>query len=398
MQQKLTNQPQSDQKNENKARLPVPSKETVGISSEIEWSGGLPGAQESCSIGSQAAMLADRRFQTAQRQAVATEIGQVQGNTHLWKVVGKVPAQFVPIHQALPPGRVARLVPYNVETTEGRRTDPEQASGVLPFAEGGWDGAAIGRALTQLSPVAPRNADQRCIETSFLVALVQQGPGAVRNMIENYLSRYRLGLSQAATPERIKRWYRRSIRNLSPLLGRIDDQTLSYEDLSTLLTEMYDVYGIPEGGTPRVVEESMLRREGYQAQRLNLINVTQDQAAAEAQALLPGEFLSCAVEATREGTGMVDHTIQIGRHPVTGNLYLYDPWPVAGDQMIECSEDLSEIQHYFLNPAEAEEGTEEAGGEGEEEAEEGATFEMFTPRTFVIRDKYSPPPEEEAEE
>src|SRR5262245_17626911 len=57
---------------------------------------------------------------------------------------------------------IERLVEYNDVETDGRFTDPEQADGVLPFTEDGWDGMQIGRRLTQLNTAAPRDDDQRC--------------------------------------------------------------------------------------------------------------------------------------------------------------------------------------------------------------------------------------------
>ncbi len=81
------------------------------------------------------------------------------------------------------------------------------------------------------------------LATNALQMLGLRAAGAVRDMIGNYLDRYRVGLGQAATPPRIQQWYRRSIRNLTPLLARIDSQTLTYQDLSTILREMYSVYG-----------------------------------------------------------------------------------------------------------------------------------------------------------
>lgn len=362
----------------------------------------VPGVGDS-STETQAAWLSNSPLQSAQRQALVSQIGRTQGNRHLQMVMASLaePATGVRNSKVLPRNRIARLVPYNESETDARFADPELATGVVPFTEDGWDGMQIGRRLTQLNPAAPRSDAQRCVQTSFLVALVQRGPGALRDMIENYLGRYRLGLRQASTPEQIKRWYRRSIRRMEPLPGKIDDQTLTYDDLSTILTEMYDVYGSRGGGTSLVAEMSMLRREGYQATALNLGNVTQEQAVAQAQALLPGEFLSCGVEVSERGTGPVGHAVHISRHPETEALYFYDPWPVRGDQLIECSEDLTEIEHYFLNPLEPEEGegeeTEEEGTE-EEPEEEGFTIQVFETRTFSIDAKYSPPAEEAEEE
>jgi len=281
-----------------------------------------------------------------------------------------------PVTETRPGDWIARLVEYNEDVKGGRFTDPEQAKGRLPFTKDGWDGKEIARKLSQLNNATTSDDNVRCVQTSFLVALVQRGPGAVRTMIENYLRRYRVGLRQASTPARIKRWYKRSISNLKPLLAKIDAQTLTYGDLSTILTEMYDVYG--SNGTSAAAELSMPKREGYKAVGIYSKNVTRKKAAAEAKKLKKGEFLSCGVHCSKEGYQPAGHAVHIGRHP-DGTLYFYDPWPVKGDQMIELSEDLKEIEHYFVNPLQL------PGLFG------FPPVEIKIPRTFDIDIKFSPP-------
>ena len=288
--------------------------------------------------------------------------------------------------------QIFRYVEYNDETIGGRFTDPEQASGTLPFDETGWDGAEIGRNLSQLDTAVAKNDNVRCVETAFLVSMVQRGPGAVREMIENYLGRCRLGLSQASTPEDIKHWYQRSLRNLEPLPEKIDNQTLPYDDLSTMLTEMYKVYGSGSGGTEEGVESNMMRREGYRVASVGKTDVTQEQAAAEAQALLPGESLACSVECSRAGTDPVNHRITLGRYPDEGgSLYLYDPWPVIGDQMVDVDEDLDLVDFYFTN---VDSETTEVGENSDNEGGAMMTVETIIARHFDVDLKYSPPAEQ----
>jgi hypothetical protein len=293
--------------------------------------------------------------------------------------------------QAASMDQVFRYVEYNEEVEGGRFTDPEQASGTLPFNETGWDGDEILRSFSQLNTAVAHNDNVRCVEAAFLASMMLRGPGAVREMIENYLARYRLGLSQASTPEDIKRWYRRSIVNMEPLPGKIDDKTLEYEDLSTLMTEMYSVYGQGSGGTFEGPESNMMRREGYTVTGIHKAHATQAETAAEAQALAPGESLACAVDVHRAGTGELNHRITIGRKPGEGGtLYLYDPWPVIGDQMVDTDENLDAIAFYFTN---VDSTTEDTGEETETGEPETMTIETTTARNFEIDLKYSPPAE-----
>ena len=291
--------------------------------------------------------------------------------------------------QAAPENQVFRYVEYNEEVEGGRFTDPEQASGALPFNETGWDGDEILRSFSQLNTGVAHNDNVRCVEAAFLASMILRGPGAIREMIENYLSRYRLGLSQASTPEDIKRWYRRSIVNMEPLPGKIDSKSMEYEDLSTLMTEMYSVYGQGSGGTFEGPEANMMRREGYTVTTIHTAHATQEQAAAQAQALAPGESLACSVDVHRAGTGELNHRITIGRKPGEGGtLYLYDPWPVIGDQMVDTDENLDAVSFYFTN---VDTTTEDTGEDTESGQPATITVETITARNFEIDLKYSPP-------
>ncbi len=361
----------------------------------------MPGERQSAR--SQAEKCAQRRGQGAvagHPQPPATLQGAI-GNRAMARLL------------AMPAGRVSRLVEYNDQVVGGRFTDPEQAAGILPFNDKGWDGLEIARKLSQLDTAVSSDDSVRCDETSFLVALVQRGPDAVRSMVENYLGRYRVGLARAGTPERIKRWYRRAVRNLAPLLAKFDAKTLTYGDLSTIMTEMFRVYGetstdasgAQDKGTFTNVEQNMAAREGYKVSAINQDKVTREQAAALAKALQPGEFLSCMVECSRQGTQQVNHYVQIGRHPGLGKLYFYDPWPVRGDQMLLCDDDLTQVEHYFTNPVEQEIDVGHLGRDaldlirhhfpGMIRGKEGEGLKLDTGirilRSFFVHAKYTPP-------
>ena len=175
----------------------------------------------------------------------------------------------------------------------------------------------------------------------------------------------------------------------------------------------------------------MLRREGYTVQDLGNTNVTQDQAAAAAATLQPGEMLACGVDASPLGTGASGHRVHIGAFPDTGGLYFYDPWPVRGDQMIELDGALNNIRAWFFNepgegpaptelsfeddvitasgPSEAAPATETGETAAEEAPAETLEWETLTfsggestpeepvRRTFELVARYTPPAPTEEE-
>ena len=89
MQQNHTTKPQPEQKKGHKPEpvvLPEQTSEFVGVA---ELPGGLVGANGE-DVQRQADRLGDARTQTVQRQRMAMQIGQVQGNLHLQRVIQTV--------------------------------------------------------------------------------------------------------------------------------------------------------------------------------------------------------------------------------------------------------------------------------------------------------------------
>lgn len=81
---------QTDKKDPPKA-APAAILETVkGVADLAQQPGGLLNARGEGTIRSQAARLSEARLQTAQRQAMAAQIGRQQGNRHLRRVVARM--------------------------------------------------------------------------------------------------------------------------------------------------------------------------------------------------------------------------------------------------------------------------------------------------------------------
>ncbi|MCP4711172.1 MAG: hypothetical protein GY869_21340, partial [Planctomycetes bacterium] len=80
----------SDKKSRPKVKPPVVEKLTDDLAGLVQLPGGSIAAADGGTIEAQAARLGDMRLQTVQRQALAAEIGRVQGNRHLQRVVTSV--------------------------------------------------------------------------------------------------------------------------------------------------------------------------------------------------------------------------------------------------------------------------------------------------------------------
>ena len=237
---------------------------------------------------------------------------------------------------------------YNAGVRHGRDADPEQPRGRLPFTAGGWNGQEISRRMGQLSMASTRTDAVSCVEASFLSELVVRGPDAVRSSIHGYVARYREQMTSGASRSLLRR-LTRSVAVLESVVQSLDSQSMSYEQLATLQRHMYTVHGSGAhgSGTGDAAETTMAGHEGYTRVALNLTNVTQAQAAAQAALLTPGQFLSCGVDASDRGTGNVGHAIHI-RRDRDGSLHLYDPWPRRGSQDTLLGADLAEMSEYFV--------------------------------------------------
>lgn len=87
MAQKQVTQTQPDKKNGRKPEQVVQPQQTSEQTALVEAPGGLLGAAGNGNIESQAQRVGDARLQTAQRQALAGQIGRQQGNLHLQRVI-----------------------------------------------------------------------------------------------------------------------------------------------------------------------------------------------------------------------------------------------------------------------------------------------------------------------
>ncbi len=236
-------------------------------------------------------------------------------------------------------------------STNGRRrdVDPERPRGPLPFTGRGWDGDEISRRLSQLNIAIPRVDADTCVETSFVANLVQQGPEAVRDAMLGYLSRYRAALDNRATPPLLRRRFYRASVTLEGALQALAGRYMTYADLAQLPRAMItlDVRSASQG-TTEAEETNIALAQGYSRTDSGVTgSQTRAAVARLAAPLMPGEYLSCGIDSSDRGNGDTNHAVHIGRS-TNGVLYFYDPWPRRGNQRINVSPDLAEIDEYFV--------------------------------------------------
>jgi hypothetical protein len=105
------------------AALRGQASELAGV---IELAGGMVGANGNGNVEPQATRLSDSRFQAVQRQTMAKQVGQVQGNQHLQRVVASLESHKAP---ALQHAQRSRSLPQGAVTLiEAAALSPDQKS------------------------------------------------------------------------------------------------------------------------------------------------------------------------------------------------------------------------------------------------------------------------------
>jgi hypothetical protein len=163
---------QPGRKNGQKPQPAVLPQQASQFAEVEEWPGSLLGVQGSPNIDAQAGRLADTRFQTAQRRAMAGQIGQVQGNHHLQRVLAG--AETRSIQRDPPPGGAGG----------GFQLTPPSLT--LPRSQGPSLGA--GQLQLDLAPF-----QQLDVETLLSPSrMFQPSPELVRQLVDSWVNNYRL--------------------------------------------------------------------------------------------------------------------------------------------------------------------------------------------------------------
>lgn len=240
---------------------------------------------------------------------------------------------------------------------DGALRDPEQRDGVLPYnADGSWRHAEILANLAQIDNDPITEVDSmRCSAVAFLGMQIAGGPSGVAAVAAEVQAQVRQLLDAGAWPvlddvrqafESRRLGYLRTLRPLLPAIAaRIRGRAGTYQDLRVLSAAIYATRDSDEGAnglspgergglstlTPeadRVVNE--VRRGWAGAQQLFT-----ELEATPGQAALVGVSLTGA---------RVDHNLTIGHD---GSIYVFDPLPRRGSQLMRLSSDERDIRDYF---------------------------------------------------
>lgn len=274
---------------------------------------------------------------------------------------------------------------------EARLGDPEQVSlnrAVEIRADDTWDADAILNNLTQLDQAQETTSDEiRCAAHAVLAVFIQSGPQAIPSVAKNTAARLRLSLEKfTAMPTSIKANIQEILPTLDNLPACIAARQLTYRHLQRLahglklaaqLSVDYDavdqgvgnrqIFSMAEAGNPdeQVSDEVVINSArtpvaeelggtGFATNYDGVVPANWSEVKDMMDALWPGQayILDITMGRVAPGTTVANmrynHAITLGCSD--RGVYIYDPYPRQGDQVIYFTSDPDAFKEYFIEP------------------------------------------------
>ena len=251
--------------------------------------------------------------------------------------------------------------------TDANPVDPERsvadAAWRLPFvgvdAGSGWDGEAILRRWTQvdLDPLTATDA-HRCATNAVLASRILTGPSSVASYAEHVAQSALMVMKHISDPVEQARMQAK-VTACGLAAAQVRFAAATYHTLDVIADAIKALLtNNPQGGTT-----------GGEAATLNQINADERDSSLRfrvpydetgvnelCNGLHPGEAWLVQVDTdTRDDSApddsQVDHFVTVGctggLTPDQGGVYLYDPWPRQGSQLIRKDKDTDAFWAYF---------------------------------------------------
>lgn len=235
------------------------------------------------------------------------------------------------------------------------RHDPEEVrdpNARLPYrGRNGWDARRILTTLSQIDSDDTTQTDLvRCAVTSFLAIHINSGPGAVAsvaiNTVNAFADYFRAHNRNWSAPERERNTV--LLRDLAQGSGRLSVHQGTYRDLQHLANGMKIVVPSGEHGATVNSDYETLGSLGGAMSEMNTSYSGLDGLEGLLGQIGEHRNNACIVginqhEGEVEG---VNHAIVLGCDP-SGRVYLYDPWPRRGSQILYWPSARRDIEDYF---------------------------------------------------
>ena len=238
------------------------------------------------------------------------------------------------------------------------RKDPEYARGALFDATGKWSAQTILSNLTQLDVDSETLADgQRCAAVSMLAVHIMGGPAAVAKVAQDVSVQMKEQMrrrGQGQIPPEVRSAMRTMRPTIEQLPQLLSDKVATYEQLHRLAECIKLVVDKDtKSGTANNEYKKMMRLGSADARYLgrkqsgmaaadNLVQQLQETGTESAYVL--------AIGTDDKQPDQTNHAVTLGVN-ASGQVYLYDPWPRVGKQLLMWSADYEQIRLYFETTA-----------------------------------------------
>lgn len=246
------------------------------------------------------------------------------------------------------------------------KVDPEAEKGrsinLLPYkgaiysgSEGGWKGVQIVSQWSQLDENPTTNTDQsRCAANATIVPRILAGPIAFADYADALFAASKQVLAKTKTDND----YRAEMVAKSFALGLVSAQVrmrIATWGTLDLVADCAKLFMTNDPGGATSGHESG-KMQQLAADKLTTRNKTPGSLAEVDELcdeLTPGESWLVQVDTNvlkhgeAKDVGQVDHFVTIGKRG--DEVYLYDPWPRAGSQMIWRKDKPGDFTDYFIN-------------------------------------------------
>ena len=241
---------------------------------------------------------------------------------------------------------------HNVTKVDGQRVDPEQRDGVLPFTADGWNADQILSNLSQVDNDSLTLTDNvRCAAVSVLAAHIQAGTSSVIKVANQTSTRMKAQSQEGRVPEEVLRNFQALESVISTMPNRIGNQQATYQDLRRLSHCMkFVVDSDARSGTDTAEYEDLTGIGGALHQEVGKSYKGWNQLKALVSVLQADEAtgisLLLSVEIRHElMVSSTVHAVQLGKDQA-GGVYLFDPFPRQGSQMMKWGVDDADIRDY----------------------------------------------------
>jgi hypothetical protein len=250
---------------------------------------------------------------------------------------------------------------YRTTGSGTNKRDPEQQDGTLPYSNDkkSWDANEILKHLTQVDNDAQTiNDNKRCAAVSTLAVHIQGGPSSVLSVATSTFASLKtksvLDFLSSASAE-VKQYYATMSTALLGIGKRLGAGAATYQDLRRVSDAMkLAVDADPSSGTSASEYPDLAGLGGGLQAYVGMTYKGLGKADNLANTLgqlgssdwLPDMHCVLAVGTNDSKPDRTNHAVNLGIDK-SGKVYLFDPWPRDGKQIMHWGSDAALIKPYF---------------------------------------------------